>query len=452
MNPFILATLRRPWALLPEVLALLEADVERYFAAGAKTETYHAVAKQDTKRVDGEDLPKSAFAYRPDDKLENWKLPIEFSTTEKTERHIRDAISRWPKTDMPDAAEKDKARGRIKAAAKTHNIDVSDDSLAMTSGTVEATSAAASRMAGGQPGSVAVIPVRGVISHHGGGWWSDGSSVDGLASAFRSAINDPSVSAVVLDIDSPGGSVGGVPELAAEIYRARGKKPIVALANSLMASAAYWLGSAAGELVCVPSGSVGSVGVYGMHQDVSKMMENAGLKHTLVSYGKYKTEGNPYEPLTDEARAAMQKDIDEYGDMFTHDVARNRKASVADVRSGFGEGRVVNAAQAVKLGMADRIGTLDDVLGSLGAAPAGKRRAQAGGSQCACPCVACSGAEGCHACTNADCNDGDCTGCPQQAGSDNIDPSEPDNDDQAKAAIAFEQERLKLAREIAAAS
>lgn len=87
-------------------------------------------AEKKTKRVDGEDLEKSAFAYRPDDKLENWKLPIKFSTDEKTKKHIRNAISRWSSTDMPDAAEKSAARGRIKSAAKANDIDVSDDSLA----------------------------------------------------------------------------------------------------------------------------------------------------------------------------------------------------------------------------------------------------------------------------------------------------------------------------------
>ena len=86
-------------------------------------------AKKDTKRVDGEDLPKSAFAYRATDDHGDWKLPIRFSTEEKTKSHIRNAIARWKSTDMPDAAEKDKARGRIKAAAKEHDIDIDEGSL-----------------------------------------------------------------------------------------------------------------------------------------------------------------------------------------------------------------------------------------------------------------------------------------------------------------------------------
>jgi len=82
-----------------------------------------------TKRVDGEDLEKSAFAYQGSEKLADWKLPIKFSTDEKSASHIRNAIARWKSTDMPDAAEKDKARGRVKAAAKEHDIEIADGSL-----------------------------------------------------------------------------------------------------------------------------------------------------------------------------------------------------------------------------------------------------------------------------------------------------------------------------------
>ena len=92
-------------------------------------DAYRSHEKKKTKRVDGEDLEKEAFAYRPTDKLSDWKLPIKFSTDEKTKTHIRNAISRWSSTDMPDADEKSKARTRIKAAAKKYGIDVDDDSL-----------------------------------------------------------------------------------------------------------------------------------------------------------------------------------------------------------------------------------------------------------------------------------------------------------------------------------
>ncbi len=221
------------------------------------------------------------------------------------------------------------------------------------------------------PGSVAVLPVFGIVSHRihqvqdisGPG----GTSTEGVARRFRALVADPAVDAIVLDIDSPGGSVFGVPELAAEIFESRGKKKIVAVANSMAASAAYWLGTAAQELVVTPSGEVGSVGVWAAHEDHSKFLEAMGVKVSLISAGKFKVEGNPYEPLNDEARAAIQASVDSYYEMFVKDVARFRNAKPADVRGGYGQGRMVQAKDAVEQGMADRVATLDETIARLAA-------------------------------------------------------------------------------------
>jgi hypothetical protein len=93
----------------------------------------------------------------------------------------------------------------------------------------------------------------------------------------------------------------------------------------------------------VPSADVGSIGVYAAHVDASAAARRRGLKYTLISAGKFKVEGNPFEPLSDEARAAMQASVDEFYAMFTSDVAKNRDVSVKDVRNGYGEGRVLTA-------------------------------------------------------------------------------------------------------------
>lgn len=232
--------------------------------------------------------------------------------------------------------------------------------------------AAARRDAAAQPtGTVAVLPLFGIVSHRihqvqdisGPG----GTSTEGFARRFRSLVTDPAVDAIVIDIDSPGGSVFGVPELAAEIFEARDKKKIVAVANSMAASAAYWIGTAAQELIVTPSGEVGSVGVWAAHEDHSKFLEAAGVKVSLISAGKYKVEGNPYEPLADEARGAMQSAVDNYYEMFVKDIARNRNVKPADVRGGFGQGRVVQAKEAVEQGMADRVATLDETVARLAA-------------------------------------------------------------------------------------
>src|SRR4029453_14892345 len=115
-------------------------------------------------------------------------------------------------------------------------------------------------------------------------------------------MKDPAVKGVVLDVDSPGGSVYGVRELADEIRAARGQKPVEAVANAFMASAAYYIGSAAEKVWVTPSGSAGSIGVYDAHVDLSKFTETMGEKWTFVSYGDNKLLGNPFEPLSEEAQ------------------------------------------------------------------------------------------------------------------------------------------------------
>lgn len=213
-------------------------------------------------------------------------------------------------------------------------------------------------------GGVAVIPLVGsIIPRANVMTESSGAvSVQRFTSLFREALSNEDIGSIVIDIDSPGGQVGGVAELAAEIYNARGQKPVTAVANTLAASAAYWIGSAADELVVTPSGQVGSIGVFAMHEDISAMLEREGVKINLISAGKYKVEGNPFEPLTDEARANMQTQIDTYYDMFVTAVARGRGVSVDAVRNGFGQGRTVGADEAVRLGMADRVATLDETI------------------------------------------------------------------------------------------
>jgi len=224
-------------------------------------------------------------------------------------------------------------------------------------------------------GAVAVLPIYGTIHQHAGMMMesSGGTSTDAIADALRQALDDPGVGAVVLDMDSPGGAVSGVGELATEIFQSRGPKPILAVANSLMASAAYWIGSAADQVWVTPGGEVGSIGVYAVHEDVSQALETDGVRVSLVSAGKYKTEGNQFEPLTDEARSSIQARVDAYYAMFVAAVARGRGYAESTVRNGFGEGRLVGAQAAVDAHMADRIGTLREAIEYAGVLA--KRRA-----------------------------------------------------------------------------
>lgn len=228
----------------------------------------------------------------------------------------------------------------------------------------EIAAAANGRQAAQARGAVAVLPIVGTIIPRGDmlAESSGAVSTQRITANFRAAMADPAVSAIVLDVDSPGGSVFGVDELAGEIYKARGVKPIVAVADYLAASAGYYLASAADELMVAPTGEVGGIGVFAMHADFSRALDQDGVTVNLISAGKFKTEGSPYAPLGEEARAAMQGRVNDYYGLFTKAVARHRGVSVADVRDGFGQGRVVGAAEAVSLGMADSVGTLEDAI------------------------------------------------------------------------------------------
>lgn len=228
---------------------------------------------------------------------------------------------------------------------------------------------AAARPRATAAGDVMVINVFGVIAKRMDMMMaiSGGTSIERLTADIREAVNNPGIKAIVLNIDSPGGSVFGVQELCTEILAAREKKHIVALANDMAASAAYWIASVCDEVVVTPSGLVGSIGVYSIHEDWSKAYEEAGISSTIIQAGKFKTDGTHLLPLSETGREDMQQRVDFYYEEFIKGVAKGRGIPVGKVKSDFGQGRVLNAPDAKDVGMVDRIGTLDDVLIKLGA-------------------------------------------------------------------------------------
>lgn len=227
----------------------------------------------------------------------------------------------------------------------------------------------ATRPSGVQIGTVAVMPLVGALLPRGEAMkqMSGATSVQHLTKMFDRLVADESISAIVLDFDSPGGSVGGIAEFADRVFASRAVKPVVAIANPVMASAAYWIGAAATELLVTPTAQTGSIGVFTAHADVSKALEQEGVTITLVSAGAKKTLGNPFEPLSEDARAELQKHVDAFYGMFVKGVARGRGQPASKVRGGFGQGGVVGAAEAVELGMADAVGTIDDAIGRAAA-------------------------------------------------------------------------------------
>lgn len=218
---------------------------------------------------------------------------------------------------------------------------------------------------GARAGAIAVIPVYGTIVQRASqiDICEGGTSTQQISAALADAMDDDTIAQILLDIDSPGGSVYGVQEVAAEISQS--KKPVVAVANSLAASAAYWIGCAASEFYVTPGGEVGSIGVWMAHQDWSKALDDAGVKTTMISAGKFKVEGNPYQPLDEDAQAFMQSRVDDYYSAFTRGVAKGRKVGIDQVRTGMGQGRVLGADQAVTEKMVDGIATFDDVVARM---------------------------------------------------------------------------------------
>lgn len=231
------------------------------------------------------------------------------------------------------------------------------------------------RAGGRQAGAVAVIPVYGMIAPRATLMteMSGGTTIESLRRNFRAALADETVGSILLDIDSPGGIVDGVEEMAAEIRAARGTKPIVAIADYCMASAAYYLGSQADEVVATPSALVGWVGTALVHMEYSKQEQMEGVTATVIRNPPGKLGANAHEPLSDQARAELQQQVDDYTAQFHAAVAKGRGVSVATVKAEFGEGGGMTAARAKAAGLVDRVETFDDTVRRMSAGRVGSR-------------------------------------------------------------------------------
>jgi len=212
---------------------------------------------------------------------------------------------------------------------------------------------------------VAVIPVDGVLAKRMNLLTaiSGGTSMQTLAEDFQDALDDPLVTSIILRVDSPGGTVDGTQELTNLIYNARGQKPIVALADGTMASAAYWIASAADQIfVSSDTAMVGSIGVVSTHTDVSGSEAQRGVKTTEIAAGKYKRIASSYAPLTPEGRQSIQDQVDYTYSIFVNDVARNRGVTAETVIENMADGRVFLGQQAVDAGLVDGVATLTELI------------------------------------------------------------------------------------------
>jgi signal peptide peptidase SppA len=212
---------------------------------------------------------------------------------------------------------------------------------------------------------VAVISVMGPIFPRADFFTdiSGATSIETLALRFGEAVAADDVKAIVLHVDSPGGQIVGVHEFANQIYAAREKKPVVAYAAGMNTSAAYWISSAASKIVAEETALLGSIGVVAAWTDDKEARKSAGLKDYEVVSSQ--SPNKRLDPESKEGRAALQRILDETADIFIADVARYRGKRAGTVTEQFGQGGVMLAAEAVKVGMADEIGSLEDVIAAL---------------------------------------------------------------------------------------
>jgi len=215
---------------------------------------------------------------------------------------------------------------------------------------------------------VAVIPVQGVIGKRMNMMTqiSGGASTQLIERDIKAALADQSVNSILLHIDSPGGTVDGTQNLAEVVRQAKTHKPVVTFADGTMASAAYWIGSAADEVVSSSNTTqIGSIGVVMAHQDVSKAEEQAGIKTTEISAGKYKRITSQYAPLSEEGAAHMQEKVDQLYTIFVDEVAANLGTTPENVLERMADGKVFLSKEAQRRGMIDHIANMETTINNM---------------------------------------------------------------------------------------
>lgn len=213
--------------------------------------------------------------------------------------------------------------------------------------------------------SAAIIPIKGIISKDPTvfSFFFSGTSTKKVARLIEDALNNRDITAIVLDIDSPGGTVDGTQELANLIFSKRHRKPIVAWTDGMVASAAYYIASAADKIfISGDMPPIGSIGVVTSHIDYSKMDERHGIKETEIYAGKYKRIASYVEPLSQEGREYIQDRVDYIYSIFVNDVAKYRGVTVDTVLKNMADGQMFIGRQALDAGLVDGVSTFDQLL------------------------------------------------------------------------------------------
>jgi len=215
---------------------------------------------------------------------------------------------------------------------------------------------------------VAVIPMHGVMAKRMNLFTriSGGVSTELAGKALDQALGDPDVSAILLDIDSPGGVIDGVQELGGRVFEGRNQKPIVAYTDGMMASAAYWVGSAA-DRIYISGGTVmtGSIGVVATHVDYSQYEKKLGIKTTEVYAGKYKRITSQYKALSKEGRQNLQDMVDYLYTVFVDEIAKHRGVSSDTVLENMADGKIFIGKQGIDAGLVDGVSNRDRIINKI---------------------------------------------------------------------------------------
>jgi len=212
---------------------------------------------------------------------------------------------------------------------------------------------------------VAVIYLHGVTAKRANLFTkiSGGVSTELAGRDITQTLDDPEIRGIILDIDSPGGTVDGTLELAELVYSGRSKKPIVAHTDGMMASAAYWIGSAAHKIyISGDTVQTGSIGVVATHVDYSKYEAKLGIKTTEVYAGKYKRLVSQYRPLSKDGQQLLQEKVDYLYSVFVDSVALHRGESAETVLENMADGKVFTGKQGITAGLVDGVSTLDRLI------------------------------------------------------------------------------------------
>lgn len=214
---------------------------------------------------------------------------------------------------------------------------------------------------GSKIGNIALIKINGIITANGDSYLGQSTaSSEEIVSYLQQAEQDKQFKVIILEINSPGGSPVASDEIASAVKSAKAKKPVIAIIRETGASGAYWIASASDYIFANKMSITGSIGVISSYLEFSGLMKEYGVGYEQLTSGKYKDMGSPYQKLTAEEKAILQKKIDKIHEFFTQEIAANRHLPLSKVKD-ISTGEFYLGSEALELGLVDQLGNAEDV-------------------------------------------------------------------------------------------